>query len=52
MSEEDFVFAWLIALRAGGDGPWGGTPFHIIEAKEIYQQIKESCNEANSRTED
>lgn len=52
MSEEDFVFAWLLATRAGDDGAWGGTPFRILEAKEIYQQIKESCNETDRRTED
>ena len=27
MSEEDFVFAWVLATRAGGEEVWGGTPF-------------------------
>jgi len=52
MTEEDFVFAWVLATRAGGEEVWGGTPFRIAEAKEVYKQIKESCNETDSRTED
>ena len=33
-TEEDFVFAWLLATRAGGEEVWEGTPFRIAEAKE------------------
>ena len=54
MTEEDFVFAWLIATRASGGGLFSRdtVQHHIETAKQTYNQIKESCNEANSRTED
>jgi hypothetical protein len=53
MTEKDFVYAWLLATRAGGDEAWGGTPFRIHEAKEIYKLIQQECSdETDSRTED
>ena len=56
MSEEDFVFAWLLAAKSGAGlaVSWQQSTkdAQIKEARSIYKQIKESCNETDSRTED
>ena len=55
MSEEDFVFAWVLAHRAACPETIFSNLCNrqvITQAKEIYKQIKESCNETDSRTED
>lgn len=54
MSETDFVFAWLLAAKAGSGiaVAWQASTVEaqLREAKEIYKQVtKESNNEADSR---
>lgn len=53
MSETDFVFAWLLAAKAGSGiaVAWQASTVEaqLREAKEIYKQIKESNDEADSR---
>ena len=55
MSEEDFVFAWMLAARVGSTDHWtaAATYHQIVNAKETYKQIKQECkDETDSRTED
>lgn len=54
MTEEDFIFAWVLVARAGSSVVWTqAKTHHVIEnAKRAYKQIKESANEIDSRTED
>lgn len=53
MSESDFVFAWLLAAKAGSGIAvlWHDDliKLQLREAKEIYKQIKESNDETDSR---
>lgn len=56
MSEEDFVFAWALACRAGSEvGSWTESRERtaITQAKRMYKLIKQECkDETDSRTED
>lgn len=55
MSETDFVFAWLLAAKAGSGIAVAWKPstieLQLREAKEIYNRIKqtESNDETDSR---
>ena len=56
MSEEDFVFAWFLAARAG-DSTTAWTEAKqrslLIQAKQTYKLTKQECkDETDSRTED
>jgi hypothetical protein len=46
MSERDFIFAWLLATRAGKTGEWHHTDAHIEQAKAIYRIITGEANAA------
>ena len=56
MSEEDFVFAWLLVTRANSKVSWANSleTARVVtkQAKAIYKQVTEEEDEANSRTED
>lgn len=49
MTERDFVMAWLLASRMGGDDHWtSAKTFHLIEnAKHVYKQLKEETHESD-----
>jgi hypothetical protein len=52
MNEIDFIFAWLLATRAGRQGEWAHTDAHIAQAKAIYRIITEgAANAVDSREE-
>ena len=57
MSETDFIFAWLLAAKAGAGTAvaWKTSTVEaqIKEARAIYQAInKGAANEIDSRAED
>ena len=56
MTEEDFVFAWLLAARAGSDTTaWSESRERslLMQARRMYKLTKwEFKDETNSRTED
>lgn len=44
MSEEEFVYAWLLAAKSGvGTTPWQPSTIElqVREAKRVYQYIQE-----------
>jgi hypothetical protein len=50
MSEQDFVMAWLLAMRAGSsEAMFGDTRIanNIHQAREIYKKLTEETNETN-----
>lgn len=59
MSESDFVFAWLLAARAGSEAAsWALSREHALveQARRVYKLIqleaKEHSDETHSRTKD
>ena len=49
MTEEDFVFAWLLAAKSGAGlaVAWRQSTVdaQLQEARSIYKQIKQECND-------